>query len=129
VGWRLLEHLDSLTAFNCTTKIYETGRQKVLATKRKNVHAFILSEFIIPGCEAAVSKQSLRHPEGVEAEKIHGHGDCMMLPNGQPMRYNPYRFPYFYTWDENDEVIQVPKNLAQITLMADGKVIINNGAI
>jgi hypothetical protein len=102
VGWRLLEHLDSLTAFNCTTKVYETGRQKVLETKRKNVHSFILSE------------------------KIEYHGDCVMLPNGSPMRYNPYRFPHFYTWDENDEAIQVPNFLAQITLMADGKVIINN---
>lgn len=98
----MLEHLDSLMAFNCTTKVYEAGRQMVLETKKKNVHAFILAENFAP------------------------HGDRVMLPSGRPMRYNPYRFPHFYTWDENDEVMEVPKNLAQITLMTDGKVIINN---
>jgi hypothetical protein len=83
--------------------VYEAGRTEVLKTKKKNVHAFIL------------------------AEKIEHHGNITLLPSGSQMRYNPYRLPHFYTWDENDEVvevIEVPEFLAQITLTADGKVII-----
>lgn len=102
-GWRLYEHLDSLEATGCTTRVYETGRQRVLLTKKKNVHAFIL-------CESYTA-----------------HGDCVMIPGGRLLRYNPYKYPNFYIWDVGYDVeIDSGKIFGKATLLADGEVIIND---
>ncbi len=38
---RVIQHLDELVLTNTTFHVHEAGRQKVLRTKQKNVHAFI----------------------------------------------------------------------------------------
>lgn len=39
---RVIEHRETLTLIDCTFKVSEAGRQRVLREKRKNVHAGIL---------------------------------------------------------------------------------------
>ena len=95
-GWRLFEHLDSLEAINCTTKVYEAGRQRVLATKKKNIHAYILCESYTP------------------------HGCCVMIEAGVFASYNPYKYSYFY--DVKLEV-KAPEKFGKATLLPYGEVI------
>lgn len=45
-GWRVREHLTSLILEDVEFKVYEVGRQRVLANKRKNVHAFAIGELV-----------------------------------------------------------------------------------
>ena len=38
---KVIKHLDTLMLFDCTFKVSEAGRQRVLRTKQRNVHAGI----------------------------------------------------------------------------------------
>lgn len=98
-GWRLYQHLDSLKALGCTTRVYEAGRQRVLATKKKNVHAYIYAENIKP------------------------HGDCAMVPLGKWITYSPYKYPYFYDLAYEDEICDGEK-IGKITLLHNGMAIV-----
>lgn len=42
--WKVIEYSHEIYLENCSFKIYENGRQKVIKEKRKNVHAFICGE-------------------------------------------------------------------------------------
>lgn len=41
-GGRVRCHVDSIHLFDCHLRVSESGRQRVLKEKRKNVHAFIV---------------------------------------------------------------------------------------
>jgi hypothetical protein len=43
-SWKVVQHTKELYLRNATFKVSESGRQKVLKEKRKNVHAFIIGE-------------------------------------------------------------------------------------
>jgi len=45
-GWRVTAHKDQCVLTNVTFKVSEAGRQRVLATGRKNVHAFACAEYV-----------------------------------------------------------------------------------
>lgn len=65
---RVIKHCDYLILRNCTFIVRPAGRERVLKTKRKNVHAFIKGEEYEP-------------PE---------------LPlRDKRVRYNPYENPFF----------------------------------
>ena len=41
-GYRVVDHIeDGYLIYNCTFKVYESGRQKVLRDLQKNVHAYV----------------------------------------------------------------------------------------
>lgn len=42
--WRVLYHLDALALRDATFRVSEAGRERVLAQKRKNVHAYVYGE-------------------------------------------------------------------------------------
>lgn len=44
---KVVEHSDSILLKNVTFLVFETGRQRVLQEKRKNVHAFAEGEMIM----------------------------------------------------------------------------------
>lgn len=46
---RVTGHADTILAVNATTKISETGRQRVIREKRKNVHAGIVATRVVVG--------------------------------------------------------------------------------
>jgi hypothetical protein len=43
-SWKVVEHTKDIYLHNATFKVSESGRQRVLKEKRKNVHAFIVGE-------------------------------------------------------------------------------------
>lgn len=65
-----VQHVDRLWMEDCTFKVRESGRQKVLQTKRKNVHAFIKG--IV----------HLSYPTGLRR-------------TNEQIKYNPYRHERF----------------------------------
>lgn len=42
--WKVVKHTNDINLRNVCFKVSETGRQRVLSEKRKNVHAFIIGE-------------------------------------------------------------------------------------
>lgn len=72
-GWRVIGHADSLYLTGVSFKVYEKGRQRVLATKRKNVHAFLIG---------TISK-----------------GEPWQILHMPRVRYNPYLQTSFELWD------------------------------
>ena len=41
-GYRVVDHIsDNITLYGCTFKVYQSGREKVLREKQKNVHAYV----------------------------------------------------------------------------------------
>lgn len=43
---RVIDHLTALALCNCEFKVSEAGRQRVLRTKRKNVHAWVEGDYL-----------------------------------------------------------------------------------
>jgi hypothetical protein len=94
-GWRVKEYKDSLALHNCKFKVYESGRQRVLKTKRKNVHAYI---------EGYMLNFDLK--------------DFWKDEYGlTPVFYNPYKNPSFIT--EDNKIVRVSKTTILKTV--DGK--------
>lgn len=77
VKGRVTGHADTVLAVNCTTKISESGRQRVIREKRKNVHAGIV-------CTTCIAEPK---PKFVTSELT------------QTMSYNPYKRGDFYDRD------------------------------
>lgn len=47
-GWRLKEYADNLVLLDVEFKVSESGRQRVIKEKRKNVHAFAIAKHVYP---------------------------------------------------------------------------------
>lgn len=47
-GWRLSYHANLVTLANASFEVSLAGRRRVLATKRKNVHAFVVGTLAAP---------------------------------------------------------------------------------
>ena len=73
-GWRLLTHSTNLTLRNAVTKVSESGRQRVIRERQRNVHAYIQGELIrtVP-----------------------------QTHSGRRLSYNPYTGPDFIWKDDN----------------------------
>jgi len=67
-GWRLAAHVDAITLKRVTFSVSQMGRSRVLATRKKNVHAFVIGT-VAPAAPI----------------------------QGDPVRYNPYEAAYFCT--------------------------------
>lgn len=46
IGWRLWKNASRIFLHECTFKVSQAGRKRVLKEKRKNVHAFVFGEYI-----------------------------------------------------------------------------------
>jgi hypothetical protein len=80
-GWRLLAHMNEIYLTNVKFQVNETGRQKVLKEKRKNVHAFI--EGNLRNLPNSV-KQGIRDSVGFK------------------VTYDPYKYKQFIVKFENN---------------------------
>lgn len=67
---RVIAHVTNITLKNCTLKVSEKGRQRVLKERRKNVHAGVLGTITSP-------------IENIEKDKR------------KELTYNPYKFDSF----------------------------------
>jgi len=86
-GYRVTDRVTSAIIEDCSFRVYESGRQKVLRERKKNVHAYVESK-------------SYRH--------IQGEVD---VTNLREIYYNPYNHEYFIYKDTGEEVKEVRKIL------------------
>lgn len=78
-GYRLCRHIPHGWGTNITFKVSEAGRQRVIATGRKNVHAYA-------------------EVHGALYQKVGGpHGEGHRTWERVQVRYNPYEGPHFTT--------------------------------
>lgn len=87
-GYRVTDRVSTAILESCTFRIYESGRQKVIKEKRKNVHAYV--EFAV-----------YRH--------IKGNVD---ISNLREIYYNPYEFDSFVYKDTLKKVDKISRVLA-----------------
>jgi hypothetical protein len=93
-GWRLLQHLDCFYLHDATFKVYESGRQRVLKERVKNVHAYV--------------EGYIGFPDNLSY--------CIL---NKEIRYNPYECDKFYT----DDLRTFPESIKLIHFTAEGKAI------
>jgi len=87
-GYRVTDRGNSILLEECNFKIYETGREKVIREKRKNVHAY-------------VEYAGYRHIKG-----------GVDVSNLREIYYNPYEFESFVYKDTLKKVDKVSRVLA-----------------
>jgi hypothetical protein len=54
-GWIVIDHASEIMLEDVSFQVSEAGRQRVIRTKRKNVHAFGMGKRIDPICKAYLS--------------------------------------------------------------------------
>lgn len=69
--WKVVRHANRVFLKDVKFKVSEAGRQRVIKEKKKNVHAFITGEEMLP----------------------------LYMPNGESVFYNPYKFSSFVDKD------------------------------
>lgn len=77
--WRVQGHRTTVYLTDVTFKVYESGRQRVLATRKENIHAYVLGRYW--------------GPHFLEPEWFSNSPDIVSV------RYNPYAGPYFQDRD------------------------------
>ena len=82
--WRVTAHQSAAFLKNVTFRVSESGRQRVLKEKRKNVHAYIC---------------------GTES------GSFDYYKKLRQVNYNPYLFGYFFEKESGDPVYKAPSVL------------------
>jgi len=88
----VVNRFKSAILSDCTFKVSEAGRQRVIATKHKNVHSGIVGEFCT---------ENVGNTEGWKF-----------------VSYNPYKSAFFYDVETGEEV----KSAKYVYLREDGKV-------
>lgn len=73
---RVIAHMKDVTLWNCTFKVSEAGRQRVVREQRKNVHAGVV---------------------GYIDDSLHGWN---AVTSTIPVTYNPYKYDSFVRADE-----------------------------
>jgi len=81
---RVIAHCESALLADCTMKVSEKGRQRVLREKKKNVHAGIVGRILIP---VHVVFDSL----GYHNNEV----DYSLYSLKQEITYNPYKYDSF----------------------------------
>lgn len=72
----VVEHADTVTLLNVNFVVQPAGRQRVLDTKRKNVHAFAVGE------------------------RLYSNKTGVYDASFTKIRYNPYQHDFFFSPDE-----------------------------
>jgi len=73
---KVIEHCDAFMLHNCEFKVSQSGRQRVLKEKRKNVHAFVVGNRV----------------------PLNKHSSRLRVPLTSKVKramYNPYKFNSF----------------------------------
>lgn len=103
-GYRVTERANTMLLSDVKFKVMETGRQKVLQEKRKNVHAFITP---------------LKYHVLQDGKTITEMKDVMGLKTVREIYYNPYKFNSF-VYKDTEESLE-GKSLKEV-LMVNNKV-------
>lgn len=78
---KVIDHVHEATLYNCSFIVGKKGRQRVIDTRRKNVHAFVRGNSVLPFY--LPKKEKLKRPLAFLGE----------------VSYNPYMAGYFFTSD------------------------------
>ena len=78
---KVITHLDEIYLINCTFKVSQAGRKRVLIEKRKNVHAGILGEWV----------------------------PSFNITNEKGITYNPYKYSSFVEIDNQQAIYKADK--------------------
>ncbi len=94
-GGLVVGHCDEILLNRAEFVVNESGRQRVIKEKRKNVHAFVVG-YLFGGCIglAAASDDPL-----YSAFKI-----TSPITGGVPVSYNPYKMGAFYVRETGETV-------------------------
>jgi len=103
-GYRVTERANTMLLNDVKFKVMETGRQKVLQEKRKNVHAFI----------TPLTYNVLQNGKTLDEMK-----GLMKFKTAREIYYNPYKFNSF-VYKDTEESLE-GKSLKEV-LMINNKV-------
>lgn len=76
----VVAHVKNLVLTNVSFSVSESGRQRVIQEKRKNVHAYVIGEIV------DINREFLDVDSSID------------------ISYNPYKFKYFYNKVTNEKV-------------------------
>jgi hypothetical protein len=102
-------HAEYVTLVNPYFKVRESGRQLVLKTKEKNVHAFVCGDLVNIG----------NYNSYKQRDPVITHKDHTVIENGVIVKYNPYKYPHFFI-NEGD---QIQEQFKYVTVYANGKIL------
>lgn len=91
-------HAESVSMIDCEFKVNESGRQRVLKEKRKNVHAFVIG-----GIVNTIGFQSYKNREVIYKENFN-FNKKVDTNNPLSVIYNPYRYEQFFCLDKQEYV-------------------------
>jgi hypothetical protein len=74
---KVIAHVEEISLVDCTYHVSESGRQRVIKQKRKNVHAY-----------------------------IRGRVSAAYLTNPIKAKYNPYLWGYFYIESRGTKIVE-----------------------
>ena len=98
---RVIAHSSMVEMSDCTLKVSEAGRQRVLRDKRKNVHAGVVGIVRTIGEQQNKQQQaSLRMESASIAYGRH--------PIYSPISYNPYKYSTFVQLSTGEPVTAAP---------------------
>ena len=83
----VLGHTSEITLFDCEYKVSQKGRERVLNEKQKNIHAYIVGNYM---SDSFVSKSYIER-SGM-ANSLHGI---------ETVAYNPYKESHFTTLESS----------------------------
>lgn len=112
-GWRTIAHAESVVLRDATFRVSEAGRQRVLATGRKTVHAWAegdLAEWTGETREEGLSALPARAP--VTARRF--NAALSIGPLSTPVTYDPRRFRTFVVRHSDAPVAQARQAVLSI---------------
>ena len=85
---RVIAHEDAVLLIGCAFVVSEAGRQRVLRSRRKNVHAVVRGEWVTDWSEKETNLFSSKNP----------------LDQWRVVTYNPYRNETFVTLSDGEPI-------------------------
>ena len=104
---RVIAHASYVSLNDCTFKVSESGRQRVLREKRKNVHAGVvgtIQSIIFGDQQSDLAKFRKNCTYCLAFDKPH-----------KRVKYNPYKFDKFYREEDN---VCIPVEKHQLVSLA-----------
>lgn len=97
----VLLHAGAVVLKDAKSKVSQAGRERVLRERRKNVHAYLVGEYVF-----SLGTETLRdryEPEVDHATMDHVMNECdMSREASRPITYNPYKYTGFVYKDTEE---------------------------
>ena len=94
----VIGHASEIHLEDAKFKVNESGRQRVIKTGQKNVHAYVQGNLV------CVTDWNERYPTQVPTDHVNQMYDV-------PVTYNPYKFTSFVTRDQSCRVVHTASHV------------------